>query len=107
EIRRSYSIAEAPGKGTIKVVVKEIKNGVFSSFANRQLRVGQVLEVSKPEGQFLLETDAHQQRHYAAFVSGSGITPVMSMIESVLEKEPNSTFVLIYGNKSPKQTIFY
>lgn len=107
EIRRSYSIAEAPGKGTIKVVVKEIKNGVFSSFANRQLKVGQVLEVSKPEGQFFIETDVHQQRHYAAFVAGSGITPVMSMIESVLEKEPNSTFVLVYGNKSPKQTIFY
>lgn len=107
EIRRSYSIAEAPGKGRLKVVVKEIKNGVFSAFANQQLKVGHVLEVGKPEGQFLLETQAHHQKNYAAFVAGSGITPVMSMIEAVLSHEPNSTFVLVYGNKSPKQTIFY
>ncbi len=106
EIRRAYSICSSPKSGDLKVAVKEIEDGTFSVIANNQLKDGDTLEVHTPEGQFLLKTNASANNTYAAFAAGSGITPVMSMIKAVLEEEPNSRFVLVYGNKTPEETIF-
>jgi ring-1,2-phenylacetyl-CoA epoxidase subunit PaaE len=107
EIRRAYSICAAPQSGELRIAVKSVKNGFFSKFANEKLSVGNVIEVGTPEGKFMFEPKADRQKNYAAFVAGSGITPVFSIIKSVLEEEPNSTFVLVYGNKSEKETIFH
>lgn len=107
EIRRAYSICSSPKSGGLRIAVKAIKNGFFSKFANDKLAVGNVIEVGTPEGKFTFEPKAERQKNYAAFVAGSGITPVYSILKSVLEEEPNSTFVLVYGNKSEKDTIFH
>ena len=107
EIRRAYSICSTPESGELRIAIKSIKNGYFSKFANEQLTVGKVLEVGTPEGKFIFEPDAKRLKNYAAFVAGSGITPVLSILQTVLEKEPNSSFVLVYGNKSSNETIFY
>jgi ring-1,2-phenylacetyl-CoA epoxidase subunit PaaE len=107
EIRRAYSICSSPKSGELRIAVKAIKNGFFSKFANEKLAVGNVIELGTPEGKFTFEPKAEHQKNYAAFVAGSGITPVFSILKTVLEEEPNSTFVLIYGNKSEKDTIFH
>jgi ring-1,2-phenylacetyl-CoA epoxidase subunit PaaE len=101
EIRRAYSICSSPESGELRIAVKAVKNGVFSQFANGSLKA------ATPEGNFTFEPNIERQKNYAAFVAGSGITPVMSIIKSVLTSEPNSSFVLIYGNKSVDDTIFY
>ena len=106
EIRRAYSICSSPESGELRIAVKAVKNGVFSQFANTKLKVGQALEVGQPEGKFIFESKADRQKNYAAFVSGSGITPVLSIIKSVLTSEPKSSFVLVYGNKTPEDVIF-
>jgi ring-1,2-phenylacetyl-CoA epoxidase subunit PaaE len=107
EIRRAYSICSSPESGELRIAVKAVSNGLFSQFANTKLKAGDVLEVGKPEGKFTLEPQADRQRNYAAFVAGSGITPAISILKSVLQSEPKSTFVLVYGNKSPEETIFH
>ncbi|TDO83855.1 ring-1,2-phenylacetyl-CoA epoxidase subunit PaaE [Flavobacterium chryseum] len=107
EIRRAYSICSAPESGELRIAVKAVKNGLFSQFANTKLKAGDVLEVGQPEGKFTFEPDAERQRNYAAFVAGSGITPVLSIIKSVLKGEPKSSFVLVYGNRTPETTIFH
>ncbi|WP_338409363.1 ferredoxin--NADP reductase [uncultured Flavobacterium sp.] len=107
EIRRAYSICSSPKSGELRIAVKSVKNGFFSKFANESLTAGSLLEVGTPEGKFVFEPDFDKQKNYAAFVAGSGITPVMSIIQTVLEQEPNSTFVLVYGNKNKEETIFY
>ncbi|MFB0910935.1 MAG: ferredoxin--NADP reductase [Flavobacterium sp.] len=106
EIRRAYSICSSPESGELRIAVKAVKNGVFSQFANTKLKVGQALEVGQPEGKFIFEPKADRQKNYAAFVSGSGVTPVLSIIKSVLTSEPKSSFVLVYGNKAPEDVIF-
>ncbi len=107
EIRRAYSICVSPNSGELRIVVKVIENGIFSNYATRYLKVGDVLEVGVPEGKFTFEGDAKNENNYAGFAAGSGITPVMSIAQTVLESEPKSTFVLVYGNKTPQDTIFY
>ncbi|MBK9225188.1 MAG: ferredoxin--NADP reductase [Flavobacterium sp.] len=107
EIRRAYSICSSPKSGELRIAVKEVKNGTFSAFANTKLKAGDTLEVGTPEGKFTFEPEAGRLRNYAAFVAGSGITPVVSIIQSVLNGEPKSTFVLVYGNKTPEETIFH
>ncbi len=105
-IKRSYSICSSPKEKNIKVAIKAIRKGSFSVFANEQLKEGDYLDISEPEGRFVLETKSNNQNNYIAFVAGSGITPVLSMVKSVLETEKNSTFILVYNNKSATQTIF-
>jgi ring-1,2-phenylacetyl-CoA epoxidase subunit PaaE len=107
EIRRAYSICSSPESGELRIAVKAVKDGAFSQFANTTLKAGDVIEVGKPEGKFTFEPAADKQNSYIAFVSGSGITPVISIIKSVLKSEPKSSFVLVYGNKSPEETIFH
>jgi len=107
EIRRAYSICSSPNSGELRIAIKSVQNGHFSKFANENLKVGDLLEVGQPEGKFTFEPNAEKQRNYAGFVAGSGITPVMAILKSVLENEPKSSFVLVYGNKSPEETIFH
>lgn len=107
EIRRAYSICSSPESGELRIAIKAVENGTFSKFSNTQLKAGDVIEVGTPEGKFTFEPDPEKIKNYAAFVAGSGITPVIAIIKTVLEKEPQSTFVLVYGNKTPEETIFY
>ena len=106
EIRRAYSICSSPNSGELRIAIKSVQNGHFSKFANENLKTGDIIEVGQPEGKFTFEPNAEKQKNYAGFVAGSGITPVMSILKSVLESEPKSSFVLVYGNKSPEETIF-
>ena len=105
-LRRAYSICSSPNSNELRVAIKEVKNGTFSVYANKVLKAGDKIEVSTPEGRFVLKTDPSNTKNYLAFVAGSGITPVLSMIKSVLETEKESKFILVYGNKSVDQTIF-
>ena len=107
EIRRAYSICSSPESGELRIAVKAVKNGAFSQFANTKLKSGDILEVGKPEGKFTFEHQGDRQKNYGAFVAGSGITPVISILKSVLKSEPQSSFVLVYGNKSLEETIFH
>lgn len=104
EVRRAYSISSSPQSGELRVGIKKVELGIFSPFANEKLKVGDILEVMPPTGKFLLEPNL---RHYAAFAAGSGITPILSLAKSTLEELPQSTFLLIYGNKSMEETMFY
>jgi ring-1,2-phenylacetyl-CoA epoxidase subunit PaaE len=107
EVRRAYSICSSPKSNELRISVKEVKNGLFSKFANNNLKQGDLLEVSEPEGKFVFIPNQEKQKNYMAFAAGSGITPVFSIIKSVLEEENNSSIVLIYGNKTPQETIFH
>jgi len=107
EIRRDYSLCSSPKSGKLTVAVKEIENGVFSKFANNDLKIGDVLEVATPNGRFVFEPNNSSTKTIAAFAAGSGITPIMSIAKTILEEEPQSSFILVYGNKTPKETIFY
>lgn len=104
EVRRAYSICSSPKSETLKVGVKKVEKGIFSPFANEKLEVGDALEVMPPTGKFLLDPNF---KHYVAFAAGSGITPVLSLIKSSLEDTQESSFLLIYGNKSKEDTMFY
>ncbi|APX98878.1 ferredoxin--NADP reductase [Lacinutrix venerupis] len=106
EIRRDYSLCSSPKSGDITVAVKEVENGTFSKYANNTLKENDVLEVAEPQGRFIFLPDSSKTRTIAAFAAGSGITPILSIAKTVLEEEPNSTFVLVYGNKTTEDTIF-
>lgn len=106
ELRRAYSICSSINNPEVSIAVKEVEGGRFSVFSNRDLKEGDTLFVSLPEGKFNLNPDPDNQKNYMAFAAGSGITPVFSMIQSVLEIEPKSTFVLIFGNKRVEETMF-
>ncbi|WP_117879733.1 ferredoxin--NADP reductase [Aureibaculum luteum] len=106
EVRRAYSICSSLQSNILKIAVKKVDNGLFSKFAVNDLAVGDVLEVSRPEGRFDLMPNNKHKKNYIALAAGSGITPVLSMIKSVLETEKESHFVLVYGNKSIEDVIF-
>ena len=106
EIRRAYSLCSTPQEG-LTVGIKEVENGVFSTYANRTLKEGDSLEMHTPEGKFKIDDSAFAKaQHYAAFAAGSGITPILSMIKTTLEQSQESTFVLVYGNRTPEETMF-
>ena len=107
EIRRAYSIHSTPDSELLKIGIKKVEGGTFSEFANTQLNQGDTLEVMPPEGTFVVETDLSHKKNYVAFAAGSGITPILSIVETVLKEEPNSTFLLIYGNQSKLETMFH
>ena len=106
EIRRAYSICSNPSSEVLKVGVKRVKGGIFSEFANSQLSAGDKLDVMMPGGKFILDPNPETKKNYAAFVAGSGITPVLSIVQTALEQEPNSTFSLVYGNQTEEETMF-
>ncbi|MCL4150377.1 UNVERIFIED_CONTAM: hypothetical protein GTU68_051212 [Idotea baltica] len=104
-IRRSYSICSHPTE-EMRVAIKQVPDGVFSTFANSELKVGMKLKVATPEGNFIHQAEPGQSNRYVAFVAGSGITPVLSIIKAVLMDEPNSEFILFYGNRRTNNIIF-
>jgi ring-1,2-phenylacetyl-CoA epoxidase subunit PaaE len=104
-IRRAYSICATPDSGEIRVAIKKVEKGVFSTHATSDLKVGDAIEITAPEGRFLLNPEA--TKNYIGFAAGSGITPILSMLKSVLETETTATFTLVYGNKSSADTIFF
>ncbi len=107
ELRRSYSICAAPFEKELKVAVKKVDGGKFSSFAAEQLKAGDELEVLPPTGRFNTKLEATNNKSYLAFAAGSGITPVLSIIKTTLQTEPSSTFTLVYGNRSRSSIIFF
>ncbi len=106
ELRRSYSICSAPFENELRVAIKKVPGGVFSTFANEQLQVGDALEVMAPLGNFTCEIDEKNKKNYVAFAAGSGITPVLSLAKTILNIEKESTFTLIYGNKNMQSILF-
>ena len=106
DVRRSYSLCTSPVDGELRVAVKKITNGLFSTYANEELKVGDELEVMPPAGKFYTELRPNQSKHYVAFAAGSGITPIMSIMKTVLAVEPQSKFTLFYGNKNSQSIIF-
>ncbi len=106
EVRRDYSLCVSPSSGELKVAVKAVKDGTFSAFANAALKVGDTLAVAPPKGRFIFEPNDQKIKNIAAFAAGSGITPVLSIIKCALEEEIHSKVILVYGNKSTKDTMF-
>lgn len=106
EVRRTYSLCTSPDEKVWSVAVKQIPTGVFSTYVNEQLRVGDWMEVMPPGGPFGVATEPTKSKTYAAFAAGSGITPIMSMIKTHLQSEPESRFVLFYLNKTARSIIF-
>ncbi|MEQ9425937.1 MAG: 1,2-phenylacetyl-CoA epoxidase subunit PaaE [Cyclobacteriaceae bacterium] len=106
DVRRSYSICSSPSEGVLKVAVKKVDGGQFSTFANDQLEKGETLEVMPPMGNFNTQLNPESSKNYFAVAAGSGITPIISIIKTTLETEPNSHFTLIFGNKSSDSVIF-
>ncbi|MEM6685993.1 MAG: ferredoxin--NADP reductase [Bacteroidota bacterium] len=104
EVRRAYSLCAAPKEDKLRVAIKEVANGTFSTYANRELTEGSVLEVHAPEGFFVYTPSSHAGS-IALFAAGSGITPIMSILKTALEY--GNTVALLYGNKSPEETIFH
>lgn len=105
EVRRAYSISSAPSSGKITVGIKKIPDGTFSVYANESLKAGDEIQVMQPEGRFVFEQDT-KAKNIAAFAAGSGITPIMSIAQTVLESNADSTFVLAFGNQSPSETMY-
>lgn len=106
ELRRSYSICTSPLDGELRIAVKQVNDGKFSTIANTTLKIGDVLEVMPPMGKFYITLNASVAKHYTAFAAGSGITPILSIIKTTLLTEPNSHFTLVYGNRNRHSIIF-
>jgi ring-1,2-phenylacetyl-CoA epoxidase subunit PaaE len=107
EVRRTYSICSSPLDKEWRVAVKKVEGGLFSSFANQELKAGDTLEVMQPVGRFYAALDPENRKNYIAFAAGSGITPVLSIIKTTLSKEPHSQFTLVYGNRNRSSIIFF
>ena len=105
EVRRSYSVCVAPHEGELRVAVKEIEGGKFSTYANRELKAGDSIESMAPTGNFTW-APASTAAHVVGWAAGSGITPVMSIAKSVLASDDTSTVTLFYGNKNSNSIIF-
>jgi ring-1,2-phenylacetyl-CoA epoxidase subunit PaaE len=106
EVRRNYSLCTAPAEGDWMVTVKRIGGGIFSNWVGDELKAGDTLEVMVPHGSFTTDFDADRSRHLVAIAGGSGITPIMSLIKTLLREEPNSRFTLFYGNRDSSSIIF-
>ena len=106
DIRRSYSICSGIGDGALEVAIKAVPGGRFSTFANEALAVGDELEVMPPDGTFTTPLDPGAARNYLCIAAGSGITPVLSIVKSVLATEPESQVTLLYGNQRVQSIMF-
>jgi ring-1,2-phenylacetyl-CoA epoxidase subunit PaaE len=109
EVRRSYSISSTPAeldRGLVRIGVRHVPGGVFSSFALSELRPGDLVEVLPPLGHFTTAFEPARARHYGAVVAGSGITPVISLVATGLATEPASRFSLLYGNRTSASVMF-
>ena len=106
DVRRSYSLCSSPIDNQWKVAIKKIPGGVFSTFANSELKSGDILEILEPTGNFYVDVESQTPKNYIAFAAGSGISPLLSIIKTHLTLEPESTFKLFYLNQTVKSIIF-
>ncbi|ULQ51377.1 1,2-phenylacetyl-CoA epoxidase subunit PaaE [Flavihumibacter fluvii] len=106
ETRRSYSICSSPADQELRVAIKAVDHGRFSNFANNNLKKGDRIDVLPPTGKFNTELQPLLKKQYVAFAAGSGITPIISIIKTVLATEPDSEFTLVYGNRNRGSIIF-
>ncbi|MCE5289640.1 MAG: diiron oxygenase [Nocardiaceae bacterium] len=107
KVRRNYSICSSVGKQELRIGVKKVPGGVFSSYVVDELEVGDAVDVVPPAGRFFTELSADNFIHYCGIAGGSGITPILSIMTSVLEEEPNSRFTLVYANRDPESIMFF
>ena len=106
EVRRSYSICSSPLENELRIAIKKVPNGVFSTYANEALKAGDNIDVMPPIGKFYTALHPDQSKQYVGFAAGSGITPILSIIKTTLETEINSGFTLVYGNRNRHSIIF-
>src|SRR5579871_368329 len=106
ELRRSYSICSGPDDGELRIAVKKVDGGAFSSWAADELKSGDELDVMTPTGRFGVAAAPGETRTYVGFAAGSGSTPILSIIKGVLAREPKSRFFLFYGNRSSESVMF-
>jgi ring-1,2-phenylacetyl-CoA epoxidase subunit PaaE len=106
EIRRSYSLCAPAGGGELHIAVKVEAGGIFSTFANSELAVGDEVEVMTPQGSFTVAVDPASTLHVAAVAAGSGITPIMALATAVLGGSPHTTFTLVYSSRTAEQVMF-
>ena len=106
EVRRSYSLCSSPLSGELRVAIKQVEQGVFSTWANTELKAGDTIETMPPMGNFALEIEPTDEQTYVGFAAGSGITPVLSILKTVLERAPKAKFILFYGNRKTNSIIF-
>ena len=106
EVRRNYSICAARGEPRAKIGIKRVDGGAFSTWANTALKPGDVLEAMQPRGNFHAEATPWEIRNHLGFSGGSGITPVLSILKTVLEERSDSSFTLVYANRSPETIMF-
>ncbi|AMO23980.1 phenylacetate-CoA oxygenase/reductase subunit PaaK [Ramlibacter solisilvae] len=106
DLRRSYSICAGVDDGELRVGVRKVKGGVFSNWINEHLQPGDTVNVMAPQGRFFVPIEAESKRHHVGIAGGSGITPILSIMKTVLAREPASRFTLIYGNRSLRSTMF-
>jgi ring-1,2-phenylacetyl-CoA epoxidase subunit PaaE len=106
DVRRSYSLCSAPYENEWRVAVKQVENGVFSTFANNSLQIGDELQVMTPMGNFKVIPESSSKRSFVLFGAGSGITPLLSIAKTILKEEPKSDITLFYGNKGFSSIIF-
>lgn len=107
EVRRTYSICSSPLENEWRVAIKKVSGGLFSTFANEELKKSDTLEVMEPVGRFYTELHSRNAKNYVAFAAGSGITPVISIIKTTLATETQSNFTLVYSNRNRKSIIFF
>ena len=106
EVRRSYSICAAEQEQTLRVAIKRLDDGLFSNWVAEHLTPGSAIDVMRPQGHFNVPLMPEAARHHVAFASGSGITPILSLVKTTLAVEPRSRFTLIYGNRASSSVIF-
>ena len=106
EVRRSYSLCSSPLQNEFRIAVKKVDGGLFSTYANDNLRAGDELELMPPIGKFYVDLNPTNKKNYVGFAAGSGITPLLSIIKTTLLTEPNSSFTLVYGNRNSQSIIF-
>ncbi|WP_430420620.1 1,2-phenylacetyl-CoA epoxidase subunit PaaE [Methylibium petroleiphilum] len=106
DLRRSYSICAGVDDGQLRVGVRKVRGGVFSNWINEHLRAGDVVQVMAPQGRFFVPLEPASRRHHLGIAGGSGITPILSIMKTVLAREPHSRFTLIYGNRLLNSTMF-
>ena len=104
--RRSYSICAGTFDGELRVGVRKVPGGRFSTWINERLQPGNTIQVMEPEGRFFVPLEPASARHYLGIAGGSGITPILSIMKTVLAAEPKSRFTLIYGNRKQRSTMF-
>ncbi|MGC3937930.1 2Fe-2S iron-sulfur cluster-binding protein [Roseobacter sp. EG26] len=106
ELRRNYSICAGLDDGVLQVGIKRVNGGAFSTFANTEIKIGDTLHATPPNGTFFAKIEPNEAKNYLGFAGGSGITPVLSILKTVLSREPLSSFTLVYANRAVNTIMF-